>query len=48
MGALLFRESKLNLRGKPRPTKASWSMLLMMMAVMMIKNRNEVGGGDME
>ena len=42
-----------DLRGKPRPTKASRSMLLMMMMMMMMmmtimmsKNRNPVGGGD--
>ena len=35
-----------NLRDKPRPTKASRSMLLTMMTVIMIKNRKEVDGGD--
>ena len=35
-----------NLRGKPRPTKASRSMLLTMMTIIITKNRHKVGGGD--
>ena len=35
-----------HLRGKPRPTKASCSMQLMMLTILTMKNGNQIDGGD--
>ena len=40
--------SEPDLRGKPRPTKASRNMLLTLMTIIMIRNGNEVDGGNVD